>query len=254
VTASESFRVDPHVKVLSADVVARAKRRGLDAIVYAPHFTPVDEIRERAAAFSDDELLVVPGREVFTGDWRTRRHVLALGLTEPVPDFITLEGAMAELDRQDATVLAPHPGFLNVSFGRPELERYADQIDAIEAYNPKLLGPWADRARGFVDASDAPPFGSSYAHLPGSVGEVWTTFEEALEHPAEVEAAFAEGGVRTVGRRDGLAHRLRKTAEFAHLGYENTWQKLDRLFLQGTEPTHPGHLRYDGQFDDVAVY
>jgi hypothetical protein len=38
------------------------------------------------------------------------------------------------------------------------------------------------------------------------------------------------------------------------LGYENSWEKVDRLFLSGTEPTHPGHIAYGGRFDDVAVY
>jgi predicted metal-dependent phosphoesterase TrpH len=252
--ASDEFRVDPHVKLLSADVVARAKRRGLDAVVYAPHFVPLPEIRRTARAFSDDDLLVVPAREVFTGDWRTRQHVLALGLDDPVPDFVTLEGAMAEFDRQDATVLAPHPRFLNVSFGYEEIQRYSDQIDAVEAYNPKLLGAWGRRARQLVADFDLPPFGSSYAHLPGSVGEVWTSFDAPIETESDLLAAFASHAPRRVARRNGLTHHARNYAEFAHLGYENTWKKVDRLFLQGTEPTHPSHLRYEGRFDDVAVY
>ena len=93
-------RVDPHVKVLDADVAARAKARGIDVLVYAPHFTRLPTIRERAEAFTDDDLLVVPAREVFTGPWQERRHVLALGLDDPVPDFITLDGAFAAFDAQ----------------------------------------------------------------------------------------------------------------------------------------------------------
>ncbi|PSP27587.1 metal-dependent phosphoesterase, partial [Halobacteriales archaeon QH_2_65_14] len=31
-------RVDPHVKILDDEVVRRAKRAGLDVLVYAPHF------------------------------------------------------------------------------------------------------------------------------------------------------------------------------------------------------------------------
>ncbi len=44
----------------------------------------------------------VPAREIFTGTWQQRRHVLAIGLEDPIPDFITFDGAMRELDRQDA--------------------------------------------------------------------------------------------------------------------------------------------------------
>ena len=212
------------------------------------------EIRERARRFSDEDLLVVPAREVFTGNWRTRKHVLALGLSDPIPDFISLEAAFEEFDRQDATVLVPHPTFLNVSLGYEEIQRYSDQVAAVEAYNPKLLGGWADRAKQLVADFDAAPFGSSYAHVPGSVGEVWTAFDREYSTAPEVVAAFAADAPRRVGRRSSVSHRVRKLTEFAHLGFENTWEKADRIFLQGTEPTHPRHLLYDGRFDDVAVY
>ncbi len=247
-------RVDLHVKVLDEAVVARAKRRGLDVLVYAPHFTRWPDVRERAARFSDDELLVVPGREVFTGDWRRRRHVLAVGLSAPIPDFITLEGAMAELDRQNAVVLVPHPGFLTVSLGRAEIEEYRDEIVAIEVYNPKHL-PWDNRqASRLASDLDLPGFSSSYAHLNGTVGEAWTDFDRAIETEADLLAALREGATMRVDHRDGLRHRARCGLEFAHLGWENSWKKLDRVYLSGTEPTHPGHVAYDGKFDDVRVY
>ncbi|WP_435345999.1 PHP-associated domain-containing protein [Haloarchaeobius sp. HRN-SO-5] len=243
-----------HVKVLDDAVVERAKAAGLDALVYAPHFVRLPEIRRRAEAFTDDELLVVPGREVFTGSWHARKHVLAVGLDEPVPDFITLEGAMAELERQDAAVLAPHPEFLNVSLSSADLAAYSDRVHAVEVYNPKLLFGTADRARDIVEDGGWAPFGSSYAHLTKSVGEVWTEFDRSFETASEFATALRERVSREVGRRTGFDHRLRCLVEFAHLGYENSWSKVDRLFLQGTEPTHPRHIAYEGKFDDVAVY
>jgi hypothetical protein len=54
--------------------------------------------------------------------------------------------------------------------------------------------------------------------------------------------------------RSGVGHGLRTALEFAHLGFENSWGKIDRLFLSGMEPTHPGHIAYDGDFDDVREY
>jgi predicted metal-dependent phosphoesterase TrpH len=246
--------VDLHVKVLDERVIRRAKTRGLDALVYAPHFTRWPDIRERAAAFSDDDLLVVPGRELFTGDWRTRRHVLALGLQAPIPDFLTLEGTMDELARQDAVVLAPHPGFLTVSLQREHLDRHSDRIDAIEVYNPKHLPRDNRRAREFAAEFDIPPFASSYAHLRRTVGEAWTTFETTVGNAAELQAALRDGVERAVEHREGLTHDFRRGLEFAHLGWENSWKKLDRIYLSGTEPTHPTHIAYGGRFDDVRVY
>jgi predicted metal-dependent phosphoesterase TrpH len=247
-------RVDLHAKLLDGRVVRRAKARGLDALVYAPHFTRWPDIRERAAAFSDDDLLVVPGRELFTGDWRTRRHVLALDLTAPIPDFLTLEGTMTELARQDAVVLAPHPGFLTVSLHRGHLERYRDHLDGIEVYNPKHLPRDNRRAREFAAEFDLPAFTSSYAHLRGTVGEAWTSFGTEIDDPADLHAALRDGTERTAEHRSGPAHYVRRGLEFAHLGWENSWEKLDRIYLSGTEPTHPTHVAYDGRFDDVRVY
>jgi predicted metal-dependent phosphoesterase TrpH len=253
VTDSE-FRVDPHVKVLDERVVERAKRRGLDALVYAPHFTRLPDIRARARRFSDEELLVLPAREVFTGSFRERKHVLALGLSEPVPDFITLDAAMAEFDRQDAAVLAPHPEFATVSLDADDLATYRDTVDAIEVYNPKHLPQHNRRTQELARDTGLPTFGSSYAHLRGTVGEVWTAFEEPHWSESDLVAAFREGAPRRVYHRDGPGHGARCAAEVAHLAYENTWEKIDRLFLQGTEPTHPHHIAYDGRFDDGAVY
>lgn len=254
VTSRGEFRVDMHVKVLDDRVVERAKARGLDALVYAPHFMRLPEIERRAAAHSDEDLLVVPAREVFTGNWQDRRHVLAVGLSEPVPDFITLSGAMAEFERQDAAVLVPHPTFATVSLDGEQIAEYADTIDDVEVYNPKHFSWHNRRAQELAADHGYAGFTSSYAHLRGTIGEAWTAFEEPLADVDDLVGALQEGAPRSVYHREGLGHQLRCKAEFAHLGYENTWKKVDRLLLQGTEATHPHHLAYEGKFDDVSVY
>ncbi|WP_049917162.1 PHP-associated domain-containing protein [Halogeometricum pallidum] len=243
-----------HVKVLDERVASRAKARGIDVLVYAPHFTRLPDIRAKAAAFTDDELLVVPGREVFTGTWRRRRHLLAVGLSDPVPDFITFEAAFAAFARQDAAVLAPHPGFLNVSLGREDVRAHAEEIHAVETHNGKLFPSQNRLGRELSAEFDIPGFGSSYAHLRGSVGEAWTAFEREIDSEEELVAALREGAPRRVFHRSGHRHRLRSAAEFAHLGFENSWGKLNRLLLSGMEPTHPGHVAYEGKFDDVREY
>jgi predicted metal-dependent phosphoesterase TrpH len=248
------FRVDPHVKILDERVVDRAKRRDLDALVYAPHFVRLPEIRARAKRFTDDDLLVVPAREVFTGSWRDRKHVLALGLSEPVADFITLDGAFEEFRRQGATALVPHPEFATVSLSVDEIREYEDVIDGVETYNPKHRAIHNERAKEVAKETGLPTFGSSYAHLHGTVGEVWTEFEETAETPDELVDRFREGAPRRVFHRSGPGHHVRRHVEFAHLGYENSWKKIDRLFLSGTEPTHPRQVAYEGRFDDVACY
>jgi len=250
---TETTRIDPHVKILDERVVDRAKAHGLDGLVYAPHFERLPAIRGRARSFSDDELFVVPGREIFTGTWRERRHIIAVGLEEPVPDFIPLEAAVQELKRQDAAVLVPHPNFITVSLTPADIKRYRTAIDAVETYNPKqrALGQTGDWV---ATDTDLPAFGSSYAHLHRTIGDVWTTVQAPIETEAELVGAFASATPRTVGHRAGAGHKLRSVLEFAHLGWENSWGKIERCLLSGMEQTHPRHIAYDGRFDDVALY
>ena len=243
-----------HVKLLDERVVSRAKARDIDVLVYAPHFTRLPDIRARAARFSDDDLLVVPAREVFTGPWYDRRHLLAIGLTDPVPDFIAFRGALDEFDRQDAAVLVPHPEMLNVSCTREDVAGDPDAFDAVETYNAKCLPHQNRAARSVAGETGLPGFGSSYAHLRRTVGEAWTVFDIPIDDETDLVSALRTGVTRRVVHRDGLGHHLQSLAEFAHLGYENSWGKLDRLFLSGTEPTHPSNVMYRGRFDDVFAY
>ena len=246
-------RVDPHVKVLSEAVVDRAKQNGLETIVYAPHFTTLPTIKRRAAAYTDEELTVLPGREIFTGPWQRRRHVLAVGLEEPVPDFISLSAAMAAVDRQGATVLVPHPTYLTIGLEAAACRRYRRQIDAIEVYNPKHLRRHNDRARTLADTLNVPGFGSSYAHLEGTVGRVWTDLPGPVDTAGDLASALAAGPVQ-VKRHSGLGYRSQQALEQLHIGWENTWAKASRVVGAKPAPTHPEQDLYATQFRDAAVY
>jgi predicted metal-dependent phosphoesterase TrpH len=260
VTAPDGWtRVDTHVKTLDDRVVARAKERDIDVLVYAPHFARLPTVRRRAAAHSDDDLLVVPGREVLTGGWRDRRHVLALGLQSPVPDFVTFAGAMAEFDRQNAVVVVPHPERPGVGVTEAEVARYRETIDAVETYVPTR--PRRNRrAREVARSLDLPRTGASHAHRPRTVGAAWTAVPDPVEDETDLIAALrdpvdpADRGGRRVAHRSGPDHHVERVVEMCQLAVEHSWGVLDRRFLSGTEPTHPGHVVYEGRFDDVAVY
>lgn len=247
-------RIDLHVKVLDERVVHRAKRRGLDALVYAPHFVRLPDIKRRAREFSDPELTVIPAREVFTGRWSQRRHLLAVGLSEPVPDFLTLEATLEEFERQDAAVLVPHPTFASVSLTAAEVRAHFHRFDGIEVYNPKHLPHHNRRARGLAAETGLPAFASSYAHLRGTVGEVWVELDGEIDSSETLHQRLVAGIQARIGRQRGPTHGARRLAEMAHLGWENSWQKLDRTLLSGMEATHPHHPAYNGHFDDRCAY
>jgi predicted metal-dependent phosphoesterase TrpH len=247
-------RVDLHVKVVDERVVERAKAAGLDVLVYAPHFEHLSTIAERAARFSDEELLVVPAREYFTGKWSSRKHVLAVDPDYPVPDFLTLEDTMAELADQDAAVLAPHPEFLTLSLDREDIATYAEWIDAVEVYNPKHWSRDNRRAREIARESGLPTYLSSYAHLCSTVGEAWVELEAEVDSAADLVTALREGVPRRMFHRNGLAHTLKCRAEFAHLGWENSWDKFERVVLTDEEATHPAGEGYDDRFAELNAY
>ena len=240
-------RVDLHVKVLSETVVNRAIQSGLDTIVYAPHFTPLPAIEREIATYAGTDLTIIPGREVFTGPWTNRRHVLAIGLTEPVPDFVSLEAAMAAFNRQDATVLVPHPEYLTIGLDVAACRRYRRQIDAIEVYNPKHRRYHNRRARRLAETLAVPGFGSSYAHLPGTVGRVWTDLRGSVETSEDLATALAAGPIR-VERQHGVAYRRQQALEQLHVGWENTWPKLKRALDPDAVSTHPERDLYADRF------
>ncbi len=249
----DGTRVDLHVKVLDDAVVARAKARGLDGLVYAPHFQRLPAIRQQAAKFSDDDLFVIPAREIFTGTWRNRKHILALDLEDPIPDFIRLPGALDELKRQDAVVLAPHPGFLTVSLSEQDIRDNRSRFHAIETYNLKNWPHHTRRATRYQTRLGLPGYASSYAHLRGSVGQAWTTFPDIPPSKPAVISALREGATRSIHHRDGLDRRLQSSAEFMHLFWENSVQKAVH-FASGLKATNPYHPAYEDQFQDIAAY
>lgn len=246
-------RIDCHVKVLSKEVVERAIAAGLDALVYAPHFTSIDEIREAARRFTSDDLLIIPAREVFTGTWRDRKHVLGIGIREPIPDFIPLEDALTELDRQDAAVLIPHPTYMTISLDRADIRRYRDVIDAIETYNPKHFPHHNRRAKMIAGSIDASTFGSSYAHLVRTVGSVYTAFDRPIDSESSLVEALKTGEDRRIVHAKGLERLTHSTFEMAHLVWENSWQKFHRVVLDGIESTHPSNDRYADKFGNRSA-
>ncbi len=247
-------RVDLHVKILDDEVVRRAKQAGLDVLVYAPHFTHLSDIRARAEKYTDDELLVVPARECFIDRWNQRRHALVIDPSEPIPDFLTFEATMEALDRRGETVLAPHPEFLTMSLSAEDIREYEHVFDAVEVFCPKNWWFHTRRMQAIARELDLPTYASSYTHLPPTIGEAWVEYERDIDSAAALTAAIEAGVDPTCYRNDGLAHLLKRRAEFAHLLKENTWDKFTRVALKGREPTNPYDPRYDDRFTDDVSY
>mgnify|MGYP007020461713 CR=1 FL=1 len=97
-------------------------------------------------------------------------------------------------------------------------------------------------------------FASSLPVVLGTWCGVWTRSNHRIGSTADLVEPLTTGADRQVIHRNGFGHRGRRLLEYGHLGYENSWKKIDRLLLSGDEPTHPRNLLYEGRFDDVRVY
>ncbi|MFC7073312.1 PHP-associated domain-containing protein [Halovenus rubra] len=252
--ADEPTRVDLHVKILDDEVVRRAKEAGLDALVYAPHFTHLSDIRKRAQEYSDDELLVVPARECFADRWNRRRHVLAIDPAEPIPDFLTFEATMAELDRRDETLLAPHPEFLTMSLSGDDLREYSHLFDAVEVFCPKNWWFHTSRMESIASGLDVSTYVSSYSHLHTTIGEAYVEYDRPIESADDLTAAIESDANPRCYRNESFKNLLNRRAEFVHLFKENTWDKFARVVLKDQEPTNPYSSGYDERFTEHVSY
>jgi len=163
------------------------------------------------------------------------------------------EGALAAFERQGAAVLVPHPEFLTLSMTERDIETYADRVDAVEVYNPKHW-PWDDRrAREIARESGLQTYISSYAHLTPTIGEAWVEFDRPIDSAAGLVDALRSGAPRRMYHRDGVGHVLKRRIEFAHLGWENSYEKFERVVVNGDEPTHPAG-DYPDRFAAMNAY
>lgn len=248
-------RVDPHIKILSEEVVERAKNNDIDFLVYAPHFKDLNTIKKQCKKYSSDDVKIIPGRELFTGHWSNRNHLLAIGLSSPIPDFIPLENAILEIKKQDAALLVPHPTFLTVGLSENKILSYQEYIDSIEVYNPKYWEHHIEISNKIAKELDIKPFCSSYAHIIYSIGETFIEFQNDFQNGNDVVEAIKNDQKPSLYRKNDIRHSIISKTEFFHnLLYEDTWEKFERVCLSDMEKTHPRQSYYDDRFEDMCVY
>lgn len=248
-------RVDPHIKILSEDVVDRAKDNDIDVLVYAPHFKDLNTIRRECKKFSCDDITIIPGRELFTGHWSNRNHILAIGLSTPIPDFIPLKDAILEIKKQDAALLIPHPEFLTVGLSEENISFYQEHIDCIEVYNPKYWTKHSNISEKISTRKNIKPFCSSYAHIKYTIGESHMKYTSNIHTESDLVEALKNDHDYSLYKKNDMRHKFISKTEFFHnLLYEDTWEKFQRVCLSGIEKTHPKQGYYDSRFNDLCIY
>jgi hypothetical protein len=184
------------------DLIADARRSGVDCIVVTDHDTI--EGAERLADAAPDNLRIVVGEEVST----RQGHLIGLFLRRAVPPGLPVRRTAELIHEQDALVVAPHP--FNRLFGcslREAVYDLADVIDLVEVCNGQNLLPFANRrAEAFALQHALPHIVGADMHHRGYLGRCFQ-WVPPFEGPAGFLAAMREAEL--VKNRHTLAYFAR---------------------------------------------
>ncbi|MBI5297990.1 MAG: PHP domain-containing protein [Chloroflexi bacterium] len=147
-----------------ADLVAAARRKGLERVIVTDHNTIAGA---RAAQALDPELIIV-GEEILT----TQGEILAAFVTEEIPPFLSPQETLRRLREQGAFISVSHPyDVRRHGWKEAELLEILPLVDAIEVYNSRCMQPaFNRRAQAFAQAHNVPGTVGSDAHAAFELG------------------------------------------------------------------------------------
>lgn len=198
-------RVDTHLHTAAshdcetppANLLAAARRSGLDGVVVTDHDTVEGALLAESLAGPDDPV-VIRGCEVSTA----HGHLLGIGVDDAPAPGRPLARTAREIRRQGGIAVVPHP----FQRSRHGVAREAvTAVDGIEVYNAHTLTNVRNaQAQRFSARHDFPAFGGSDAHSADSVGNAATEVTlDACQRvtPDAVLDAMRAGRTEAVGRR-----------------------------------------------------
>jgi hypothetical protein len=194
-----------------ADLIAAARRKGIDRLVITDHNT----IQGALAAQRLAPELVVVGEEVMT----TRGELLAAFVQEEVPPLLTPQETIRRLKAQGAFISVAHPFDERRKGGWKEsdLLEILPDVDAIEVFNSRCMEPrFNRRAQEFAERYNVAGTVGSDAHAAFEVGRSLMVLEQ-FEGPE---------GMRNVIRR--AQFKMRWSPPWFHLvsRYASIWKTL----------------------------
>ncbi len=174
-----------------ADLVAVARRKGLDRVIVTDHNSIAGA---RAAQTLDPERIIV-GEEIMT----TRGEILAAFVTEEISAQLTPLETIRRLRKQGAFISVSHP-FDELRQGgwkEPDLLEILPLVDAIEVYNSRCMRPiFNQRAKAFAEAHNIPATVGSDAHAAFELGRSILVLDQ-FQGPEEMRKVIRQGRPET---------------------------------------------------------
>ncbi len=195
----------PCSSVSADDVIAEAKRIGLDGICLTDHNyvwdpSQIKDLRQK------HDFMVLAGNEITTD----QGDVLAFGLARNIKGIITLKDLRAESAEKGAFLIVAHPirGFLVFGASQvgltPEKVMERDlfqQVDAVETMNGKMTTDENNFASEVASGIGLPATGGSDAHEVHEVGKYATQFSAPIHNEQDLINALKAGNYAPVAFR-----------------------------------------------------
>jgi predicted metal-dependent phosphoesterase TrpH len=170
-----------------ADLIAAARRKGIDRLIITDHNT----IAGAQAARALDPELVIVGEEIMT----THGEILAAFVTQEVPPHLSPVETIRRLRDQEAFISVSHPfdRFRSGAWKEEDLLDILPQVDAIEVYNSRCMFPSFNRAaKKFAEEHNIPGTVGSDAHAAFEAGRSLLLLEQ-FEGPDEMRKVIRRG-------------------------------------------------------------
>ncbi len=196
-----------------AEMIAVAKRRGLDGIAITDHNT----VEGGQVGRKLEKDFVISGIEVASSGG----HILALGVSGPIPKNLSPQETVERIREEGGVAVAAHPYAPFRSGVGDEIKRV--DFDAIEVLNAHLLSR-NSKALRICRRLGKPMSAGSDAHLPEEIGGAFVEAEvSSLEDLLE---CLRRGRVRIGGSLPSLWAELRSLAKKRMIKMRNFFRRL----------------------------
>ncbi len=184
-------RYSPDSRVDPAELVATAKRAGLQGIAITDH-NAVGAIAEALEAAGPD-LLVIPGTEVSTRDG----HVLAYGIREAIPRDLSVSATVERITALGGVAVAAHPYRFWSGLGAEALG--GARFSAFETCNGRTRASGNRRARTQARDAGVGETGGSDSHFLDEIAHAVTSIDSGLLRTDDVLEALGHGKTKAQG-------------------------------------------------------
>ncbi len=194
-------RYSPDSRVAPSDLVAVAKRLGIQGLAITDH-NSVGGVREAQDA-AGDGFLILPGIEVSTASG----HVLGYGVREVVPRDLSVAETVDRITALGGIAVAAHPFRFWSGLGGEALGEA--RFPAYETVNARTLRGGNRRAQERARRARVGETGGSDSHYLDEVASAATVLDAAPASVDDVLQILSRGGSTAQGASRGVGGTLR---------------------------------------------